>query len=103
MSDVEIRVTDEPDEKRFVFRENGAEAELLYRTNGNRLILVHTEVPESLGGRGIAGRLVTAAVERAAASGETVLPWCPYTRKWLKDHPEEAARIEIDWSDPPAA
>ena len=103
MTDVEIKITDEPDEKRFVVRENGAEAQLLYRTNGKRLMLVHTEVPESLGGRGIAGRLVAAAVERAAASGETVVPWCPYARKWLKDHPETAARVVIDWSAPPAA
>ena len=71
--------------------------------NGSRLILAHTEVPETLRGRGIAGRLVRAAVERAAATGETVVPWCPYARKWLEDHPDDAARIAIDWSNLPAA
>jgi len=59
---------------------------------------VHTEVPETLGGR-IGGRLVRAAVERAGASGETVLPWCPYVRKWLQNHPDVASRVVIDWSD----
>ena len=33
--------------------------------------------------------------------GVTVLPWCPYARSWLEKHPDEAARITIDWSDPP--
>jgi predicted GNAT family acetyltransferase len=59
-------------------------------------------VPEALRGQGIAGRLVQAVVERAAQSGETVVPWCPYIRKWLRDHPDAADRLHIDWSDPPA-
>lgn len=89
-------------EHRFLYVENGTEAQLVYRVNGDRLILVHTEVPEQLGGRGIAGRLVRAAVDRAASSGETVLPLCPYAQKWLQDHSDEAARIAIDWSETPA-
>jgi predicted GNAT family acetyltransferase len=95
-------IRDVTDENRFLFAEDGVEAQLVYRVNGQRLILVHTEVPDQLGGRGIADRLVRAAVDRAAASGETVVPWCPYARKWLQDHPDEAARIAIDWSPPPA-
>ena len=52
--------------------------------------------------RGIGGRLVRAAVARAEMSGETVLPWCPYARKLLEKHPDLAAGVTIDWSDPPA-
>ena len=61
-------------------------------------MLAHTEVPDALGGRGLGGRLVQAAAGRARRTGETVLPSCPYARKWLKNHPEIAAGITIDWS-----
>jgi predicted GNAT family acetyltransferase len=94
-------VVDEPQHERFRYTEDGFVAQLVYRVEGEQLILVHTEVPEALGGRGIAGRLVQAAVDRAKRSGETVLPWCPYARKWLSDHPDLAADISIDWSAPP--
>lgn len=100
MSTAADAVIDEPENERFVYAEDGVEAQLVYRTRPGELILVHTEVPEALGGRGIAGRLVRAAADRAKASGETVLPWCPYARRWLEDHREVAAEITIDWSDP---
>src|SRR4051794_7500207 len=74
---------------RFVLEEDGIEAELLYRTRADRLILIHTEVPEALGGRGIGARLVRAAVAYARAEQLTIVPWCPFARRWLADHPHE--------------
>ncbi len=91
------RVVDHASDHRFVLERDGQLAELVYRVNGKRLVLVHTEVPETLRCRGIAGRLVRAAVERAASEGLTVVPLCPYALKWLKGHPEEAATVAIDW------
>lgn len=93
-------IVEDTQEQRFVYREDGMEGELAYRVNGGRLILAHTEVPEALGGRGVGGRLVRAAVDRAAARGETVVPWCPFARAWLERHPDEAARVTVDWSPP---
>lgn len=96
-------VTDDAANNRFVYIEDGLEALIKYRVNNNTLTLLHTEVPEELGGRGIAGRLVQAAVNRASESGETVAPWCPYTRSWLQENTDEAAKITIDWTEPPAS
>lgn len=90
-------VTDDAAHSRFLIRQDGAEAELLYRHNGRRLVLVHTGVPDEIGGRGIGGRLVRAAVERARAEGLTLVPECPYASRWLRDHPEELAGVSIDW------
>ena len=103
MSEPDTDVVDDVEQHRFLYREAGLDAQLVYRVNGDRLILVHTEVPDELGGRGIGGRLVLAAVARAEASGETVAPWCPFARAWLEDHPDDAARIAVDWAEPPAA
>ena len=82
-------------------RVRDAEAELVYHLNGNRFVLVHTEVPEAWGGRGIGGRLVRAALTRARADHLTVVPWCPFARRWLKEHPDEAGGVDIDFTTPP--
>jgi predicted GNAT family acetyltransferase len=98
-----IDVVDVPTESRFVVRHEGHEAELVYHLNGDRLVLVHTEVPDEMSGHGIGGRLVSAAVARAESEHLTVVPWCPFARRWLGDHRDVAARVDIDWhSQPPA-
>ena len=102
MSDSVIPVVDDVENHRFHYVEDGHEAQLVYYVEPEGVILEHTEVPDELGGRGIGGRLVVAAVERAEASGETLFPWCSFARKWLTEHPEVAGRAAIDWSDPPA-
>jgi predicted GNAT family acetyltransferase len=95
-------VTDNPAESRFELEVDGHLAQLVYRRRADRLILVHTEVPDELGGRGLGGVLVRAAVARAAAEELTVVPWCPFARAWLEKHPDEAAEVTIDWSPPPS-
>lgn len=96
-----IDVVDVPAESRYVVRLDGNEAELVYHRHGDRLVLVHTEVPDELGGHGIGGRLVTAAVAHAASEHLTVVPWCPFARRWLHDHPDVAATVDIDWETQP--
>jgi predicted GNAT family acetyltransferase len=98
---LEPGVRDDRDHERFVVVEDGVEARLDYRSAPGMLVLVHTEVPDALGGRGIGGRLVQAAVDRAESEQLTVVPWCPFARRWLRQHADEAARVTIDWTEPP--
>ena len=96
MSDLP-QVIDNQAKSRFEADFGGSVAELLYRQNGNRLVLIHTEVPEQLEGHGIGGALVTAAIDRAVRDGMTVVPLCPFARGWLERHPEVASQATIDW------
>ncbi len=91
-------IRDDGPHRRFVTNIDGHEAELTYRLRNGRLILVHTGVPEALEGHGIAGELVQAAVDKAVAENLTVVPVCPYARKWLEEHPGEAGKVTIDWT-----
>lgn len=93
-------MVDEAVNHRFVVGAGAEEAELVYRLNGRRLVLVHTGVPDALGGQGIGGRLVSAAVERARAEGLTLVPLCSYARGWLERHPDAAAGVAVDWPPP---
>jgi uncharacterized protein len=90
-------IVDDPTHHRLVLELDGSTAELVYQRRRDQLVIVHTEVPEELGGHGIGGRLVRAAVELAAASCLTIEPWCPFARKWLRDHPDVAAAVRVDW------
>ena len=101
MSKASPDVRDDIDGGRLVLEEDGVAAELFYRTRAGRLILIHTEVPDALGGRGIGGRLVCAALARARAEGLTLVPWCPFARQWLIDHPDDADGVSIDWDTLP--
>jgi hypothetical protein len=96
----DIPVVDDTAAGRYVIRQGGAEAELTYRVDGERMILIHTGVPEEWGGHGIGARLVRTALARARANALTVVPWCPFARRWLDDHPDETAGLAIDWETP---
>lgn len=102
MSDAR-QVTDNAAASRFELTDKGQLAELMYRLNGKRLVLIHTGVPESLSGRGAGGLLVSAALDRAARDGLTIVPLCPFARSWLERHPDAAARADIDWDQASAS
>src|SRR5690349_4965072 len=76
-------VVDNPAESRFEIEADGHLGVLEYHRSAKRLVLIHTEVPPALEGRGIAGQLVRFAVDRAEAEGLTIVPRCPYARAWL--------------------
>ncbi|MEY2396976.1 MAG: uncharacterized protein QOJ00_150 [Actinomycetota bacterium] len=99
MSDVEV--VDQKAHDRFLAELDGGVAKLEYRVNADRLVLIHTEVPDALEGHGVGGALVRAAVDRARAEGLTLVPWCEFARDWLVKHEDEAATVEIDWDSQP--
>jgi uncharacterized protein len=93
------QITDNQARSRLELDTDGHVAELMYHRNGRRLAIIHTDVPVELEGRGIGGRLVMAAIDRAAREGLTIVPLCPFARSWLERHAEEAAKVAIDWGD----
>lgn len=82
------------DAGRFTTVRNGHEAELVYRIREGRLIIDHTGVPEAIGGQGVAGELVRAALDHARAAGLKVVPACSYSADYVRRHPEYADLVE---------
>ena len=62
---------------------------------------IHTEVDPAFQGRGLAGILAKAALTDAAASGEAIVPLCPYIAKYLETHDIPGA--EIRWPKRPGS
>jgi uncharacterized protein len=95
------QVIDDTENARLTVGTGGAVAEITYRLRAGRLILVHTRVPDELSGHGVGGQLVQAALAKAAAGNLTLVPLCPFARGWLRRHPDAAAGVTVDWTEPP--
>jgi hypothetical protein len=92
-------IVDNPSEGRIEAEVDQVRAELDYRVVRGRLVMVHTEVPAELAGKGLGGHLVAAAVDKAVREGLTVVPVCPFATFWLRRHPEAAAKVAIEWPE----
>ena len=72
---------------RFEIHEDGQLAFLQYERNADSVVMVHTEVPKALGGRGVGTLLAKTALEWARAEGIPVVATCPFVRKYMREHP----------------
>lgn len=83
-------VYDNRELSRFELKKNDAIAFLNYERRPNSVVLVHTEVPESLRGHHCGEALVTAAIASVRSEGLRVIPQCSFVRNYLSKHPEIA-------------
>jgi predicted GNAT family acetyltransferase len=88
-----MQIDHQPDRQRFSIHVDGHEAELDYVREGDVLVITHTGVPAAIGGRGIAGVLVQAAVDFARANGLRVRPACSYAASWMDRHRDEVGAL----------
>ena len=88
----EITLEETPTAGRYVFRANGAEAEMTFSKEGEDLIIIdHTGVPDAFRGQGVGLALVLRGVLDARATGKKILPHCSFAEAQFRRHP--------DWSD----
>src|SRR5688572_27388909 len=90
-------VVDNAAARRFEVTVDGHVAVLEYRRRDDRLVLVHTEVPDELEGQGIGSALVRAALDDAIRGDLTLVPQCSFAREWLERHPDDVAKATVDW------
>jgi predicted GNAT family acetyltransferase len=79
---------------RFEFEENGAVAYLEFETDSDGWItLLHTEVPESLRGRGLSSLLAKTALEYARENSLKVDVVCPLVKDYIYKNPEYGSLV----------
>ena len=91
---VEVRRNDQ-EERYEILLAGAVVGHLATKERPNAVILVHTETDDSVQGRGLAARLVTATLDDLRAKGQRVLVRCPYGREFIDEHPEYAD-LEFD-------
>ena len=91
MPRVTVSVSDAPERRRYEIHVDGQLAGILrYALRDPVIRLVHTEVDESIEGRGLGSRLAKFALDDARARGLRVRPDCPFVSAWIGRHPEYA-------------
>ena len=83
-----MNVVENADQNRFELALDGGTALVAYRRDGERLLLVHTEVPQQFGGQGIGSKLAKGVFELLRASGRKAVVRCEFLQGWLAKHPE---------------
>jgi hypothetical protein len=73
---------------RFELERDGHVAYLQYTMTGKILALLHSEIPESLRGTGIASTLAKRALDWARENNMKVDVVCPFVAGFLRTHPE---------------
>lgn len=73
---------------RFQARVKGYLALLDYQIKRKRMVITHTEVPDAIGGRGIAGELTRVALRYAREHKYKVVPACAYAEAFMQRHTE---------------
>ncbi len=85
---MELTIEHLPERGRFQAVVEGRTCICDYRLADAVMQMTHTLVPAPLEGRGIAEKLVAAALAYARAKGWKVTPICSYVRAYMRRHPE---------------
>ncbi|MGX1788890.1 GNAT family N-acetyltransferase [Bosea sp. NPDC055332] len=83
-----IEVVERPETARFELDFPGGQAFAIYRSDGDRIVVIHTEVPPAFNGRGIGSQLAEGIFRIARASGRRVVPRCSFVAAWVGRHPD---------------
>jgi predicted GNAT family acetyltransferase/glutaredoxin len=85
----DAEVVDVPEAGRYELRLDGRLVGLAaYRRRNGRIALTHTEVDESLEGKGFGSRLASAVLDDVRRQGLVVVPLCPFMASYIERHPE---------------
>ena len=83
-----MEVTHDIDKQKFYMVVDGLESHLEYARMSSVLNLNHTYVPNELRGKGIAGKIVKAALTYAEENNLKIIPSCSYVADYVKRHKE---------------
>ena len=93
----DIRIRDNEKQMRFETADDAELAYLEYRFYKGNLALMHTLVPESRKGKGIASALAEYAFRHAAQNKKKVMVYCPFVAAYVKRHPEVKIQLNKEY------
>ena len=93
----DLEVKNNTGKNRFEVTLDGGIAVAEYRREGNGIVFTHTEVPESMEGKGVAKALVTSALDFARSEKLEVTPQCSFVSGYIKRHPEYLDIVAADY------
>lgn len=93
MNEIQLNLNDAGRGAFFIERDNKRVAEMVIMIKDKSLTVYHTEVDETLQGKGIGAALFSRMIEYARGQNLKVIPLCQYVLTQLKRHGEQYADI----------
>lgn len=94
---MDLEVVDNPAQARYEIRADGELAGVIqYHLRDGVIAFLHTETDPRFRGHGVAGTLVRSSLDAARERHLALLPYCPFVRSWLTEHPEYADLVPDD-------
>ncbi|MES2773255.1 MAG: GNAT family N-acetyltransferase [Bacteroidota bacterium] len=91
------QITHNEKEMHFEIHEGGEVAFLEYRFYKKDIAFMHTLVPDSMEGKGVASALATYAFQYAKEHHKLVMIYCPYVAAFVKRHPEFKEQLDKEY------
>lgn len=85
---INMNIAHHPEKQQFTTEVEGHIAHIDYELHNQVMNITHTIVPDAIGGRGIAGKLMETALNTAKEKAWKVIPSCSYAEVYIKRHPE---------------
>lgn len=84
------QVRDDPERSRYELVVDGRPAGIaLYRLDGERITMYHTEVEPEYEGRGLGDELARAALDDVRRRTLVLVPVCPFIAGYIRRHPDD--------------
>ena len=91
---MDLQVADHPEQHQYEIRADGELAGVIqYHLRDSVIAFLHTEIDPRFRGQGVAAHLIRSSLEAARDRHLGVLPYCPYVRRWITEHPEYASLV----------
>lgn len=94
---VEYKVSNNEKLMHFEIHDDDNIAFLEYRFYKNDIAFMHTVVPKSMEGKGVASALASYAFNYAKEYKKLVMVYCPFVSTYLKRHPEVHEQLDKEF------
>jgi predicted GNAT family acetyltransferase len=83
-----VELIDNKASGQFEMRVDGHLGRIEYRQEGNKILLMHTEVDKELEGKGVGTAIIEKTLAYIEKNKLELVPYCPFVIIYLKRHPE---------------
>lgn len=95
--DTTNKVSNNEIQMQFELNEGDDLATLVYRYYKTDIAFMHTFVPDSMKGKGVASALAEYAFKFAKEKNKLVMVYCPFVAKYVKSHPEVKEQLNKEY------
>jgi len=94
---MDLQVADNSGQAQFEIWADGELAGFVqYHLHDGVIAFLHAQTDPLFRGHGVAGRLIQSSLDSARERHLAVLPYCPYVRTWITEHPAYADLVPVD-------